>query len=373
MRPSTAQFEDGPTVMLGDAESGVDVPTNTPTTVTADTRYARATEFEVTGRVAPGERVTFRAAAGNAWTTRRVRNPRTGKMETVRDHKAPATANELRQLRWRVHCGGELLVDQRPGQMGDSVTVPLPARLSGESVVVGAYNEEPLVNFFKPYWVEDPSLPGGKRAGQGGGLLEDVQQLAQMMGRQRRRDGRYETSGYIEDVFEHFTRLAPQYGCTTTLQQAHFFAQVRLETIDLTALREGISQPKAEHDYASTNGNAGAADAWGFIGRGILQTTGFSTYHDLFKDARHQDVTSHAELRALAPQVEQDVALATEAGLYFWRHKPCHDRAALDDMLGTSIRVNGWVRPPAANFIPNGYQRRVGYLGLIKNILGLVR
>ena len=199
-----------------------------------------------------------------------------------------------------------------------------------------------------------------------------------MMGRLDEFQLRARNARHIGPVYESFVRLAPGYGCNTTLQQAHFWAQVRLETNGLRDLEEHIFETKARQDYANKNGNTSPEDGWAFRGRGLLQTTGFSNYHDVFAHARGRDVRDHATLRGMAPELgpaeaTADHGLAVESALYYWQHRPCHDCAAIDDALGASIRVNGWVVPPKRNYIPNGYQERVGYLAEAKRFLRLLR
>lgn len=364
-RPTAAEFADGPFIDLG-ADGGADVATNTPTTLQADTRYARATTIQVTGPIAPSARVTFTATAGNAWTTRRVKDARGHMVAKPPSNQAPATAAELRQLRWRVHCGGELLVDQGPGQMGDAVTLTLPARLAGETVLAGAYNELPLVAFFQAWWIEDAREPGGKRSGRGT-RLENVDQLARIMGYQGEGDPAVRQS-YVRDAF---APLVAGFARATmdTLQQAHFLAQVAHETGRLQALREQRSDASAGAAYATSNGNQGPADGAAFKGRGVLQTTGYDGYKGFFAAIDHAHDLSHETLRRRAQELER-LPSAVDAGLYFWRTKKCDERAALDDALGVSIRVNGWNRP---SYLPNHYRERLTALQRAKRELGITR
>ena len=156
-RPTPAAFDDAPEVNLDDPAAHVEVDTNAPTRIVTETRYARATDIQVTGRIAPGQQVTLRAVAGEAWTTRKTVSERVVQGRTKRStaytrlNYRAATPAELRQLRWRAHSGGEILVDQRPGAASDSVVLALPPSPAGETLVVWGYNEEPRVDFHKSW------------------------------------------------------------------------------------------------------------------------------------------------------------------------------------------------------------------------------
>ena len=359
-RPTAADFADGAAVAFDDQDGGVRVPTNAPTTLHARTRYTRATTIDLTGRVAPGERVTFTASAGNAWRT-----VVKGGVRTPVD-KAPATDAELRQLRWRVHCGGVLLADQRPGETSNAVTLTLPARLAGETVLVGGYNEEPLVGIFLPWWVEDARVRGGKRDGRGT-KLEDVEQLARIMGFATAAVAD-QNRAHVRDAFRPLVDGFEAAGMDT-LEQVHFLAQVAHETGGLTLLKEVRSDASAGQKYAQSNGNKGPLDGAAFKGRGVLQTTGYSGYRSYFADVEHAPDLSRPTLRQRAPELEA-MPDAVEAGLHFWSTKNCGERARLDDALGVSIRVNGWNKP---SYLPNNYQDRLAALQRAKRELGIAR
>lgn len=344
-----------PMTTVGTTEP-VRIPTGGRHTLQVARRHVRATRIDASREPAPGQTVTFTAAAGDSF---QVTNG-----DVVNGSRRSASAVELRRLRWRVHCGGQILADT-PLREG-SLTLQLPQRMVGESLLAAAYTWEPFVHIFSHWW-----LPG--RPPKGTGTVRSAQQLADVI----RACGR-PVPADLDGLYRYLQTPFSAGALGTTLQQAHFLAQAIHESIGMSDLEENIAPDEAGRKYAHKNGNSGAEDGAAFIGRGILQITGFNAYRSVFVsqlgEARYRQTLGREDerawLRRNARRVATEPALAVQAGLHFWATKPVADRAALDDVLGTSIRVNGWEGPGR---LPINYTERVRFTEIVKAQLGLRR
>jgi predicted chitinase len=321
-------------------------------------RHTRATRIGVDRPLRPGETVTFTAEAGTSFEVR-------GNSNFVSGSARPATAAELRSLRWRVHCGGRFIANTALQE--GPLRVTLPERLFGESILAAAYTWEPQVHIFSHWWI-----PGRSGTPAGAGTLRNAQQLAQII----RACGK-PVPRNVETFYEHLHRGFSAPAMNSTLQQAHFLAQAIHESIGFTELTELIKDEVAAPKYKNSNGNTGTEDGAAFKGRGIMQITGYNGYRSVFRaymGARYPAFRdAHAERRWLREEAERladDPGFAVQAGFHFWTSKPVNDRAALDDVLGASIRVNGWVTPA---LLPNGWEERVRFTQIAKDHLGLRR
>lgn len=349
--PPPIQLDPGGTARL---------PAGTRHDVQVIERHYKATRIDPTGRIAPGQTVIFTASEGTSFQVRRDPN---GRRTLVPGSERPATTAELRRLRWRVHCGGALLADTALHE--GPLRVTLGARLPGESVFATAYTWQPKVGNFKSWWVEG-------RSGAGGGTLENVRQLASII----TACGKVPPS-HLGLIFEHLARGFSRPPMNSTLQQAHFLAQAIHESVGLGDLDENITREVAGRRYRETNGNESRQDGWDFRGRGIMQITGFNGYKAVFRAYLGREYPQFASgpaerewIRGQAPRLASDPGLAVQAGFHFWMTKPVHDRAARDDVLGASIRVNGW---NTDRYLPNGWDERVRFTHIVKQHLGLRR
>ncbi|MBD0318721.1 MAG: hypothetical protein ICV87_00200 [Gemmatimonadetes bacterium] len=321
-------------------------------------RHTRATRIAVDKPLRPGETVTFTAEAGTSFEVR-------GSSGFVSGSARPATAAELRSLRWRVHSGGRFIADTALQE--GPLRITLPERLFGESILAAAYTWEPQVHIFSHWWI-----PGRSGTPAGAGTLRSAQQLAQII----RACGK-PVPPNVETFYEHLHRGFSSPPMNSTLQQAHFLAQAIHESIGFTQLTELISNAEAGEDYENSNGNASKEDGAKFKGRGIMQITGFNGYRAVFRaylGTRYptfENLDSERRwLRDQAPRLASDPGFAVQAGFQFWTSKPVNDRAALDDVLGASIRVNGWETPAR---LPRGWEERVRFTQVAKEHLGLRR
>lgn len=321
-------------------------------------RHTRATRIGADRPLRPGETVTFTAEAGTSFDVR-------GSSNFVSGSARPATAAELRSLRWRVHCGGRFIANTALQE--GPLRVTLPERLFGESILAAAYTWEPQVHIFSHWWI-----PGRSGTPAGAGTLRNAQQLAQII----RACGK-PVPRNVETFYDHLHRGFSSPGLNSTLQQAHFLAQAIHESIGFTELTELISDAAAAGKYSSSNGNTSPLDGWKFKGRGIMQITGFTGYRSVFRaylGSRYPDFTNPDSEREWlhdnSARLASDPGFAVQAGFHFWTSKPVSDRAGLDDVLGASIRVNGWETPA---YIPKGWDERLRFTQIAKEHLGLRR
>lgn len=417
--PTHELFADGDSVDVDDPDAAVEVRAGAPATLNVELRGLHATQFEVaSGRVAPGQTVRLRASEVTAYATKEAKRrakdakrqgatggqPTAGRgfgggppTEKIDLRDRPATPAERRTLRWRVHCGGVWL--PRPDArhplvvapvrvavvngarreferqemppvldgVGDEITLTLPAALTGQTLIVTAWSpgQEPAVNTQLALPVEGPHPAGHDVA--------TADQIAAVM--QRRLPVRTSQLGgeparFLE-LCDWLVRLLPASGLSP-LQQAHFLAQVYLETARMTLLREGPSGDALTAKHLKENDTDDGVPESTFRGRGLLQVTWAYNYRSYFRYIAGDRALalSRRELAARAPMLEQPEH-AVRSALWFWSRPGATpaQAAASDNVWGASMRVNGFNKP---SFIPNGYPERVGALLIAKRELGLL-
>jgi len=161
-------------------------------------------------------------------------------------------------------------------------------------------------------------------------------------------------------LHEKYNTLFEQYEVNTPLRLAHFYAQAEHES-GLKAIAENLNysadglfkifpkyfnkaqavayarQPQriANKVYASRMGNGDEAsnDGWNYRGKGILQITGRSNYHQLSKDTSVNFEDN--------PDWLLEEANAVIAALWFWQKNNINIKADADDIIGVRKKVNG--------------------------------
>ena len=265
---------------------------------------------------------------------------------------ADPSAAQLSRIRWRVHSGGAMIVDTAP--QGDRLTLRLPSDLRGDTVVARAYINMPSKRPFKVSRIHG-------RTGAGG-LLTSAEQLAQVM--------EAPLTARMREFYRELSGMFPRYGLTSHLRQAHFLAQVKVETGGLRAVSEIAPHGDVTYfdKYAATSGNRSVVDARAFRGRGVLQLTGYDTYNAFFRAVLRRSLT-RAQLQKEAPRVADDLHLVVEASGYFWRDfKNIHEFADNDDGFMVSVLVNGFTA--GQRWFPNHYHERVAAFLRTRTVLG---
>ena len=172
---------------------------------------------------------------------------------------------------------------------------------------------------------------------------------------------------------EHMAVTADRYNINTTLRQAHWLAQMAVESGGYTVVRESlnyaatalvplfgshrITQAQA-HKYGRRSGqranqeaianivyggawgfknlgNTEPGDGWWFIGRGLKQTTGRSNY-------TRTSMALFGDTRLLgSPQVLEDAEWAALSSGTFWQYSGLNALADTGDVARVTKRVNG--------------------------------
>lgn len=126
-----------------------------------------------------------------------------------------------------------------------------------------------------------------------------------------------------------------RFGIETTLEKAHFLAQLAHESDGFATAREYASG--AAYEGRKDLGNIFPGDGRKFRGRGLIQITGRSNYaaYSLWKYGTLL-LTSSPELLEEAPD-------AVDAAGWYWSiYRPACRRAALrDDLEGVTRAING--------------------------------
>lgn len=175
--------------------------------------------------------------------------------------------------------------------------------------------------------------------------------------------------------------LAPKWGITTPLREAHFIAQLAHESAQFTRLEENLNYsakricevwPKrfanlteagpyannperlANRVYANRIGNGveASGDGWRYHGRGPIQITGRGNYQTA-GDGIGLDLVETPEA-VLRPLVGCDVAG------WFWESRKLNALADVDNIRHITMRVNGG---------SEGLEDRRGWLHRAKTIL----
>lgn len=150
----------------------------------------------------------------------------------------------------------------------------------------------------------------------------------------------------------------PKYQINTRLRQAHFLAQVAVESDRFRATREYASGK--EYEGRADLGNTQPGDGVRFAGRGLIQITGRDVYVQ-YGRYLGRDLTQGTNMKL----VEQEPWAADAAG-YFWliykKAKDLNGRADRDNVESVTRAVNGG---------HNGLAARIRYTANAKKVFGL--
>jgi putative chitinase len=158
----------------------------------------------------------------------------------------------------------------------------------------------------------------------------------------------------IEGVAKYFNQYASDYGITTPLRIAHFFAQAAHESASFMTLEEYASG--AAYEGRRDLGNIHKGDGRRFKGRGIFQLTGRANYTK-FGSILGLDLVGNPEL---AEHPETSVRTALE----YWKSRNININADKDDIVGATKKINGG---------RNGLQDRKNYLRKAKEIYDILQ
>jgi putative chitinase len=127
-------------------------------------------------------------------------------------------------------------------------------------------------------------------------------------------------------------------GITDPKEHASFMGQMSHESGGFGAVKENISDDKANKDYAGKNGNNMPGDGARYKGRGFVQLTGKGNYADMSKNLQQQfpgiDLVKNPEL------MEQD-AVNQAATIMFWKKSGAGKYAKAGDLENVSKSING--------------------------------
>ncbi|MCG8688914.1 MAG: glycoside hydrolase family 19 protein [Desulfobacterales bacterium] len=176
----------------------------------------------------------------------------------------------------------------------------------------------------------------------------------------------------LDDLFE-------EYAINTKLRAAHFLAQVLHESSRMARVEENLNYSKtgllkvfrkyfteaqateyarkpvqiANRVYANRNGNGDetSGDGWNYRGRGLIQLTGKTNYHN-FSQWLGEDVVSDPD------KVAKDYPV--HSAIYYWAKNDLNALADQDNINTITKRINGGY---------NGLQDRVELLEIVKTAL----
>lgn len=156
----------------------------------------------------------------------------------------------------------------------------------------------------------------------------------------------------VELLYHPILRTLAEFDLTTPLRQAHFLAQLCHESGSFNYLEELASGE--DYEWRDDLGNVQAGDGVRFKGRGLIQITGRTNYHDC-GEALGQDLIAN-------PTHLADPDLACRSAGWFWNTRYLSAFADRDDVDTITYRINGGY---------NGYDERVEFLNAAKAVLGV--
>lgn len=129
--------------------------------------------------------------------------------------------------------------------------------------------------------------------------------------------------------------ILPQYGITTPLRLAHFWAQASHECHGFRTMHEYWGPTDAQRRYEGRKdlGNTQAGDGKRFMGRGIFQLTGRANYAAMSKKLGIDFVTN--------PEKAADPVIALRIACEYWRSRGLNALADKNDMKGITRKING--------------------------------
>ena len=152
----------------------------------------------------------------------------------------------------------------------------------------------------------------------------------------------------------------PEYGIDTPQEIARFLAQTTHESVDFSVRSENLNYSKsgllkifrkyfdeesasryarnprmiANRVYANRmgNGNEASGDGWKFRGRGCIQVTGKTNYHQC-----SIDLLGNESLLS-TPEIVAEPDMALRSALWFWKKNSLN---SVTDMIILTKRING--------------------------------
>jgi putative chitinase len=156
----------------------------------------------------------------------------------------------------------------------------------------------------------------------------------------------------VETLYPHLIVTLLEYNIITKLRQAHFLAQLAHESGSFNYLEELASGE--DYEYRDDLGNFHSGDGVRFKGRGLIQITGRTNYQDCGDDLG-------VDLIEYPTRLADDDLACLSAG-WFWHTRDLNPIADQDDVETITFRINGGY---------NGYDERVEFLAVAKDVLGI--
>lgn len=128
-----------------------------------------------------------------------------------------------------------------------------------------------------------------------------------------------------------------QFGILSTLQKAHFLAQIAHESGNFVYNKEiwGPTPSQKRYEGRLDLGNTQKGDGSRFRGRGLIQITGRANYEAYSK-------ATYGDLRAVDnPKMLEELPDAALAAGWFWESKRINPLADRDDVVAVTKRING--------------------------------
>jgi putative chitinase len=139
----------------------------------------------------------------------------------------------------------------------------------------------------------------------------------------------------IDPVADAAVDVLPQYGITTPLRLAHFWAQMSHECAGFRTLHEYWGPTDAQRRYEGRKdlGNTQPGDGYRFRGRGIIQLTGRANYVTFGKRIGLDLVNN--------PDVAADPKTALRVACEYWRSRSLNALADKNDIVAITRKING--------------------------------
>jgi putative chitinase len=139
----------------------------------------------------------------------------------------------------------------------------------------------------------------------------------------------------VNALAEAAPRILPQYGITTPLRLAHFWAQASHECAGFRTMFEywGPTAAQLRYEGRKDLGNTQGGDGYRFRGRGIFQLTGRANYADMSRKLGI-DLVANPEKAA-----EPDMAL--RIACEYWKSRGLNALADKNDIVSITKRING--------------------------------
>lgn len=169
------------------------------------------------------------------------------------------------------------------------------------------------------------------------------------------------SSTKADEFLDGVNQTIKNYEINSCLRIAHFISQVRHESIDFSATKEGWQPTTTQLGYEGRKdlGNTETGDGKKFMGRGLIQITGRTNYakYGEYKGVNFTDGTNNLKLETSPYSVDS-------AGWYWKKHlgsTSFNVYADTDDAIYITYRINGGF---------TGYRERVANVKYIFDAVG---